>query len=287
MRAGAIVVTVVVLLTTWGAPEAAANKKPWLGVVIATNCPVHVAPDGRTYKSPGCHDGVRVERILADTPAQRANLRPFDVITRVSGVAVTQAADLINEITTKHQVGDVAVLDVVRGGRQIRVQATLDAMLSASEMFAKKHVGNPAPEVGHLGRVSGAAISSAVADHRGDVVVVYLFARLCSGCAAISRVVDELHVAHGDRGLAVLALGEEQPGVLAKLAREQKLRMPVFADPFQRARRSLEILQGRLPAVLVIGRDNIVRYAALGDEVDPAELRAAVDRAMRRTAAVR
>ena len=286
MRAAAIALLVWAL--TWLAPEASAQtQKPWLGVSITTNCPVHVGPDGKTYKRPGCQDGARIERVLVDTPAQRAQLRPFDVITKVSGVAVAGASDLINEITTRHRVGDVAVLDVIRGGRSIQVQATLDAMLSASELFAKRHVGKEAREIGYLGRVAGAGVNSVIGDHRGDVVVVFLFARTCQRCSAIARVLDELHVALSGRGLTVLGFGEEQPGVLAQLARRDKLKIPLFADPHQRVRRTLEVDQGPLPAVMVIGRDGIVRYAALGDEIVESELRASVDRAIRRIAAVR
>lgn len=285
MRAGAIAAIVTTL--AWLAPEASANRdKPWLGVIISTNCPVRTMPDGTTYKRPGCRDGVRVERILPDTPAQRAQLRPRDVITKISGVAVSQASELITEIATRHRVGDVAVLDVLRGGRAIRIQATLDAMLSPSELFAKKHVGKPAREVGQLGQVSGDSSSSAIGDHRGDAVVVYLFARACSRCVAISRVVDELHLRYGERGLSVLAFAEEDRAPVAALVRAQKLRMPVFADPAHRARRAYGV-SGQLPAVLVIGRDGVVRHAALAPEIDVAALRAAVDRAMRHVAAVR
>jgi hypothetical protein len=113
------------------------------------------------------------------------------------------------------------------------------------------------------------------------VVVVYLFSTSCKVCPAITRTLDSLHTALGRRGLVVLAASEESADTLARL----RTRLPVFADSGSVIRRSFSSPRGDLPLVAVVGRDGVITHAALGDGVDAAELEAAIERAVRITAA--
>lgn len=251
--------------------------KPWLGVSIATNC--------QGVTSPGCLQGVRIDQVIDDTPAERADLRAGDVVIKIAGVEVDSAGKLIDEISKSHRVGEVVVLDVVRRGKPIEVQVTLDARLSDSELFARDVVGTASRDPWQpLSRVAGKAISSQVSSHRGDVVVVYLFATTCKSCKAITRALESLQATLGRRGLVVLAASEEPASTLAGL----KTTLPLFADTGQAIRRTFAssarvatVLRGAVPIVAVVGRDGVITHAALGDEVDPVELRRAVERAVR------
>lgn len=283
MRAGAIAAIVAVMTAL--TPAAGANNKPWLGVSIRANCPVTASG----VKRAGCRDGVFIAQIIDDTPASRSDLRPGDVIVKISGVAVTQPGALIDEITKKHKVGDVAVLEVVRGAQTVEIRVTLDARLSMSELFAKANVGTAARDVWRpLTPVKNKRISSRVSSHRGDVVVVYLFATSCRACAAITRTLESLQSSLGRRGLVVMAASEESPATLANL----KTRLPLFSDLGNMVRRTFAsgdsagaAVRGALPLVAVVGRDGVITHAALGDGVDAVELRRAVERAVRVTTA--
>ena len=264
MRAAAIIAIAVSAALV---SPADANKKPWLGVYVAST-----------------PSGVRIDRVVPNTPADRAKLTPGDVVVSVSGVAVRQAGELIREITTNHKIGDVAALHVLRNGQRIEVDVTLDSRLSASEMFAQAQVGQQAPDAWRpLTPVSGKRrLSSKLSDHRGDVVVVYLFASGCKQCAPITRTLEQLDAALGKRGLVVLAVGEESVAGLSRL----RTRLPVFADAQGVMRRSFSARDhGTLPLVAVVGRDGVVTHAALGQGVDVKELRAAIERAVRATTA--
>jgi serine protease Do len=62
-------------------------------------------------------DGAMVQDITARSPAERAGLRPYDVIVEVEGQRVTSNQELIQNISAR-QPGSMARLEVVREGRR-------------------------------------------------------------------------------------------------------------------------------------------------------------------------
>jgi len=68
--------------------------------------------------------GSIVVNILYNSPAYKADLRQYDVIVGMDGKKYDKKEDLIKAIQNK-KVGDQAVLDVIRGGRQIQITVTI------------------------------------------------------------------------------------------------------------------------------------------------------------------
>jgi len=68
--------------------------------------------------------GSVVVSILYNSPAYKADLRQYDVIVGMDGKKYDKKEDLIKAIQNK-KVGDQAVLDVIRGGRQIQITVTI------------------------------------------------------------------------------------------------------------------------------------------------------------------
>lgn len=67
--------------------------RPWLGVVLYTVDQFAVA----RYKLP-VESGVLITQVVRDSPADRAGLKPGDVITRFAGEEITTADDMIRAI---------------------------------------------------------------------------------------------------------------------------------------------------------------------------------------------
>ena len=63
-------------------------------------------------------DGVMVKRVLADSPAERAGLRPFDIVLAIDGEAVLTAHRLLQRIA-RMRPGDTVTLSVLRGRQTI------------------------------------------------------------------------------------------------------------------------------------------------------------------------
>lgn len=74
--------------------------------------------------------GALVNMVITDGPAARAHLEPGDVIAKIGSRNVTDAQDIIRE-TFLHDVGEVLLLEVVRGGKRYQTKVTLEARREA------------------------------------------------------------------------------------------------------------------------------------------------------------
>src|SRR5882762_707615 len=101
-----------------GAELVAGHKivRPWLGIRIET------LGDDSSIRDlfKGIEKGVVVRTIEADAPANKSDLRPFDVITKVDGTAVETDSQLQHEILKK-KVGQNVELTVWRKGQTMKV----------------------------------------------------------------------------------------------------------------------------------------------------------------------
>lgn len=76
-------------------------------------------------------DGVMVKRVLADSPAERAGLRPFDIVLAIDGEAVRTAHRLLQRIA-RMRPGDTVTLSVLRGRQTIDLPLVVSRRPSGS-----------------------------------------------------------------------------------------------------------------------------------------------------------
>ena len=93
--------------------------RPWLGIRIES---VGDNPNTRDLLK-GIDKGVVVRTIEAEAPANKSDLRPFDVITKVDGTPVTTDTQLQCEILKK-KIGQAVKLTVWRKGQTIEIPVT-------------------------------------------------------------------------------------------------------------------------------------------------------------------
>ena len=77
------------------------------------------------------HDGVMVKRVLAESPAERAGLRPFDIVLAIDGEAVLTAHRLLQRIA-RMRPGDTVTLSVLRGRQTIDLPLVVSRRPSGS-----------------------------------------------------------------------------------------------------------------------------------------------------------
>lgn len=89
--------------------------------------PADLDPAAADMLGLGDRHGAIVSQVTPGTPADRAGLKPYDVIVAVDGSPIDGAADLRNTISLKGAHVSVA-LDVLRDGQPQQVKATLDEL---------------------------------------------------------------------------------------------------------------------------------------------------------------
>ena len=139
---------------------------------------------------------------------------------------------------------------------------------------AAARFGQPAPEV-VMPELDGQVFDLAQA--RGKVVILSLWATWCAPCRAEMPILDQAYKAHGAEGLEVVGMSADRLKSRSDVVR-------VMADFHYPSGMALEArtngfgVPRALPQTFVIDRKGVVRgvFGVLGDPVDPARLEAAV-----------
>jgi serine protease Do len=90
----------------------------------------------------GFKNGVIITRITPDSPADKAGLKPRDIITTVDGRAIKDGDDLVNEIASRRP-GSTIRLGYIRDSKQADTTVTIG---DRDKVFAD--LGNPQAETG-------------------------------------------------------------------------------------------------------------------------------------------
>ncbi|MCO4782060.1 MAG: trypsin-like peptidase domain-containing protein [Candidatus Cloacimonetes bacterium] len=94
-------------------------KKSWLGVSVS-----NITQNMMPYLGVDSPNGVVIEKVVENTPAQKAGLLSGDVILSVNGSTVDNVAVLISKIQ-EIAIGDIAKFKIVRKSKTMFVEATM------------------------------------------------------------------------------------------------------------------------------------------------------------------
>ncbi len=89
-------------------------KWPWIGIYMQELTP-------ELAEKFGVKKGVLVADVVPDSPADKAGIKPGDVIQEVNGQTVETPFDL-KEAVLKTQIGEKITLTLIRGGKKIKVE---------------------------------------------------------------------------------------------------------------------------------------------------------------------
>jgi len=92
---------------------------PFLGIVGLT-----ITPEVQTQRKLTVAQGALIEEITKGTGADKADLKPGDVVTALDGEAVRSMDDLIL-LVRRHAVGDTVTLSIVRDGKAEKIKMTV------------------------------------------------------------------------------------------------------------------------------------------------------------------
>ncbi len=96
-------------------------QRAWIGVDIQD-----LTPDLATALKIDSRGGALVNSVGDGGPAQKANVKPGDIIAAVAGKKVSDSHDLVREVMA-HEVGQTVALEIVRDGKRYGTSAVLAA----------------------------------------------------------------------------------------------------------------------------------------------------------------
>jgi thiol-disulfide isomerase/thioredoxin len=193
--------------------------------------------------------GARVNAVTPGSPGARAGVRAGEEVLAVDDQLTHEPRDVI-AIVRKSAVGQVARLRLVdEKGRTRTLKVTYEERPDDRALQRHLLLGNPAPK---LPRVSGLS---------GKVVLIDFFATWCGPCIDGMPHLEALHKKLGPRGLAVVGVSSEAPGVITDAKARFRVSYPLVSDEEMSANYQVFAL----PTMVVIDRKGIVREVAISD----------------------
>jgi thiol-disulfide isomerase/thioredoxin len=121
--------------------------------------------------------------------------------------------------------------------------------------------GSPAPPFRAITTIAGAPASQkSLADYKGQVVVLNLWATWCGPCRAEMPSLEKLHQELGPKGLKIVAVSVDNPGMenaIRDFKKELGLTFEVLYAPDGKIQYDYQATG--FPETFIIGRDGVIR----------------------------
>ena len=137
------------------------------------------------------------------------------------------------------------------------------ATLLRDELFLIS-VGSRAPNFTAV-TLDSTPVTKTIADYRGDVVLVNVWATWCGPCRVEMPSIQKLHETYAPRGLKVVAVSVDNPGfepVIRTFSDEYALTFEILHDPSGMIRRDWQTTG--VPETFIVGRDGVIRKKVIG-----------------------
>jgi cytochrome c biogenesis protein CcmG/thiol:disulfide interchange protein DsbE len=127
-------------------------------------------------------------------------------------------------------------------------------------------VGSDAPALSAV-TLDGTKRTKTLADYKGKVVVLNLWATWCEPCRVEMPSLEKLHQEFGPQGLSIVAVSVDDAGTESRIldfAKEYKLSFEILHDPSRATSANYQI--AGFPETFVIARDGTIRKKVIGAE---------------------
>lgn len=218
------------------------QAKPWMGIVIE---PTKV------------NDGVQIKDTVPETPAAKAGILANDIVKKIDGVAMNDAKQLISYIQAKG-VGNEVIIDLIRAGKDMKINLRLEAKPDDLELIRKSLVGKKVPEFSlDLVETEGRLTSKDLAN---KVTVIEFWATWCPACRDSHPRLSKF--AADKPNIKVIAVSDEEVPELKAYAEKVKPNFTIARDTSREFSRKFMV--SAIPMTVVVDKAGTITFATLG-----------------------
>ncbi len=140
-------------------------------------------------------------------------------------------------------------------------------------------LGSKAPDFTAF-TIDSAPKKKTLADYRGQVLMINVWATWCLPCRVEMPSIEALHKAYGPKGLKIVAVSIDDPGTepaIRAFAKQYGLTFEILHDPKGQITEAYDI--SGYPETFIIGRDGVIRKKLMtATDWNSPDARALVDR---------
>ena len=174
------------------------------------------------------------------------------------------------------------------GRKQLAIGAIVVGLVCAVAYGATRYLrnelfpvelGSKAPDIKAL-TLDSIPREKSLADYRGQVVMINVWATWCLPCRVEMPSIEALHRAYGPKGLKIVAVSIDDPGTdqaIRAFAKEYGLTFEILHDPKGEITDLYDI--DGYPETFIVGRDGVIRKKLMSaTDWNSPEARSLVDR---------
>lgn len=192
--------------------------------------------------------GVLIQKIMPDSAAERAGLKPRDIILALNGVAIRNPRHLFDEVQ-RYSSGTIVSIDYLRDGQQLNLQVALGARLDTASL-----IGQQAPAISLP--VYGGGNYTKEPD---KVTIVDFWATWCANCEGVRHTLEDFLRKPAARGIKIIGVTTEDNATIRNFYRGKNPPYAILIDATNDV--TLKFRVEGYPTLAVIDKKGVVRFA--------------------------